>query len=400
MAQQPYSNATFDDYRWLVDATAGRLLTDLAESPDDSLRQAVRLRKDWSASRVHLLLQQVELRRRAKAKFPDADRMYFTPVGLEQATDGWIAAYKAGRFRDRGNPVYDLCCGIGGDLAALARGGPAIGADRDPIAALLAKTNSPSAIGVVVGDVSDLSCSSGAWHIDPDRRPSGRRTTRVVCYEPAPTVIDRLIGANDTGAIKLAPAAELPDHWRHNAEQEWISRAGECRQLVAWFGRLATRPGGRRATVIAGDGAPSQIRTVAGDGHVAPPAATDFGRYLVEPDAAVLAAGLVGVLADEHGLAAIAPGAAYLTGERAVFDPALACFEINEVLAFDIKRIKALLRERSVGRLEIKKRGVDVDPEELRSRLRVPGDAAATLFLTRRGRAITALLTNRLVGAV
>jgi SAM-dependent methyltransferase len=342
----------------------------------------------------------VALRRRAKAKFPEADRMYFTPVGLEQATDGWIAAYKASRFRDCGDLVYDLCCGIGGDLAALARRGPAIGADRDPVAALLAKTNSPSAAGVVVSDVADLFCSSGVWHIDPDRRPGGRRTTQVACYEPGPTVIERLLEANDTGAIKLAPAAELPDQWLRDAEQEWISRGGECRQLVAWFGRLATRPGGRRATVIVGEGEPPQTRTLVGDEHISPPVAADFRRYLVEPDAAVLAAGLVGVLADEHGLAAIAPGAVYLTCDRAVFDPAFACFEIREILAFDVKRIKALLRERDIGRLEIKKRGVDIDPETLRSRLRVPGDASATLFVTRRGRSITALLANRIPSEV
>ncbi|MGH7139964.1 MAG: hypothetical protein ACREHD_29850, partial [Pirellulales bacterium] len=104
---------SFDDYRWLVGDDAGRILAELADWTNP-LGTAGRLRKNLSATRVHLLLAQVELRRRARLKFIYAERMFFTPVGLEQATDEWIAAYKASRFLSN-EPVIDLCCGIGGD---------------------------------------------------------------------------------------------------------------------------------------------------------------------------------------------------------------------------------------------------------------------------------------------
>ncbi|HVW38016.1 MAG TPA: hypothetical protein VHB99_11950, partial [Pirellulales bacterium] len=102
-----------------------------------------------------------------------------------------------------------------------------------------------------------------------------------------------------------------------------------------------------------------------------------------------------GVLAEERELGAIAPGSVYLTGDRLVSDLALAWFEITELLPFDIKRLKALVRERRIGRLEIKKRGVPHDPEIVRRQLRVPGDNAATLFITRLGDAVVAILSSR-----
>ncbi|HET6880328.1 MAG TPA: hypothetical protein VFI31_09245 [Pirellulales bacterium] len=383
-----------DDYRWLVGEGAGRLLAELAAAPHDALAAARTLRKNLSATRVHLLLEQVELRQRARAKFASADRMFFTPVALEQASDEWVAAHKARRFVSQ-EPVLDLCCGVGGDLIALGRRGRTIGVELNRATALLATANAPESAAVVVGNAAEVAVHT-AWHIDPDRRATGRRATRTELYEPGPEVLDHLLQSNPAGSLKLAPAAVLPDRWVSDAELEWISRAGECRQLVAWFGRLAVNVGGRCATVLIGNEHPPTFRTLVGDPNVAPAIASNFGRYLAEPDAAVLAAGLVGVLAREHALAALAPGAVYLTGDRAAPDAALAWFEIDEAVPFDVKRLRSLLRERGIGRLEIKKRGVDIDPERLRRELCVPGDEHATLFLARRGRSVTALLARRL----
>ena len=57
-----------------------------------------RLRKDLSLQRAHLVVEQIELRRRAREKFSLAEKMYLTRKGLEQATDERLAAYKASRF--------------------------------------------------------------------------------------------------------------------------------------------------------------------------------------------------------------------------------------------------------------------------------------------------------------
>lgn len=212
-------------------------------------------------------------------------------------------------------------------------------------------------------------------------------------YNPGLPTVERLLAACRVAAIKLAPAAEPPAHWQTKAELEWVSQGGECRQLVAWFGPLARSPGRGRATVVTGQGEP---RSLLGDRRAPLPVADRLGRYLAEPDAAVLAAGLTGALAAEHDLAAIAPGAVYLTGDRFDRDAALDWFEISVVAPFDVKRFKALLRERCIGRLEVKKRGVSLDPALIRRQLRVPGDNHATLLLARMGDAVMGVLAQRI----
>ncbi len=167
----------------------------------------------------------------------------------------------------------------------------------------------------------------------------------------------------------------------------------ECRQLVAWFGELAMEPGRRRATVL-GDGA-APPRSILGVAELPPPDIRRIGRYLFEPDAAVLAADLGPTLAAEHRLEGISAGIAYWTGDAPVTDPALACFEVLDVLPFRVKPLAAMLRTRNVGQLEIKKRGVAVDPSDLRPQLRLQGEQAATLLLTPIGKRVTAVLARR-----
>src|SRR5690606_30040323 len=108
-------------------------------------------------------------------------------LGLEQATDEVVAQYKAQRF-SAGEPIADLCCGVGGDLVALAQRGPVAGVDANPAVALLAEANCralahASSVRVLADraetcDLPDIA----AWHIDPDRRATGRRTTHVAAY--------------------------------------------------------------------------------------------------------------------------------------------------------------------------------------------------------------------------
>ena len=56
------------------------------------------------------------------------------------------------------------------------------------------------------------------------------------------------------------------------------------------------------------------------------------------------------------------------------------------------KALRAALRRHDAGAVEILVRGLDVDPNALRRRLRLRGSASVTVVLTRIGRAPTALL--------
>ncbi len=123
-----------------------------------------------------------------------------------------------------------------------------------------------------------------------------------------------------------------------------------------------------------------------------------MGAWLVEPDGAVVRAGLVtavaalvgGRLLDEHiaYVTTDVPPPTEPTTPSASVDWHRArtlgrVYAVVEELPYQEKRLKAALRERDVGRLTIKKRGVQVVPEELRRRLALRGDTEATLVLTR-----------------
>ncbi|MCE9548227.1 MAG: class I SAM-dependent methyltransferase [Planctomycetia bacterium] len=386
------SAADLDDYRWLVSPAAAEYLAEMSAQALPLHRAVETLRRRLTPARAHLVLEQVELRQRARKKFAAAERMFFTPRGLEQSTDQWVAAYKALRFDtlDQGavRSVADLCCGIGGDLIALGRGGRrAIGVDLDPIAATLAHANL-DACGVSgelqIADVTALDIRQfAAWHIDPDRRPQGRRTSHVEVGQPsAEALTDLLDRSGELGrvAMKLAPGADVPDDWTARAEREWISRDRHCRQQVAWFGPLANRSGERRATALTADG--TVFGSICGQPDVPLAIASQIARYVLEPNPAVLAAHLTGELARLGQLEAVGRDTEYLTADAPHESPLVTCFEVLEVLPLDLRQVRAALKQRRVGTLEVKKRGVDLEPAKVLRRLRPVGEESATLLLT------------------
>ncbi len=120
-------------------------------------------------------------------------------------------------------------------------------------------------------------------------------------------------------------------------------------------------------------------------------------RFLFEPDAAILAAHLGGALARENGFSAVSAGIAYLTGPQAAESPFFSCFEVDCVLPLDLRKIDDALGERKIGQLEIKKRGVEHNPEAVRRKLHLAGDESATLFLTKLGSKHAAILAHRIL---
>lgn len=349
--------------------------------PAHELAVATRLRRDHPPELVSAALGQARLRQRAVAKFgaDDAHRMYFTADGVEQATRATVAEYRARRIAALGvGRLADLCCGIGGDALALARAGVSVLAvDRSPLTCAVLRAN-VAALGlgerveVRRAEVSEVALDGfDAVFIDPARRGGRGRIFDPEAYSPPLSWALDAAGRLPHAALKIAPGVPheaLPDA----AEAEWISDGGDVKEAVLWFGGAP----GRRATLLPGG------HSLRGAG-LPDPEPGPVGRYLHEPDGAVIRAHLVAEVAREVGGRLIDPTIAYLTADELHRTPFARSYEITDVMPFHLKRLKALLRERGVGVLTVKKRGSAVEPEEFRRRMKLSGPHSATVFLTR-----------------
>ena len=366
----------------------------------DSVRQVAALRKaGHPPALVAAVLTQSRLRAKAAAKFgPFADRLLYTQAGLEQATRLKVAALHAGRFRDAGvRKVADLGCGIGADALALAAlEVPVVGVERDEVTAAIATYNLgdfPHA-EVVLDDAERFPLDGvDAVYLDPARRTAGTadttRLTRAGDYSPSVDFAFALAERLPTG-VKLGPGfdrAAIPA----GAEAQWVSVDGQLVEMGLWFGAVA-RPGIRRSALVL-NGAGAFELTAPADSSDAE--VREIGDYVYEPDGAIIRARLIGDLADRLGTGMLSRDIAYLTGDELVETPFAAAFRVRERLPAGESALKKALRERRIGTLEIKKRGIDVDPAALRTRLSLKGPESATLILTRVDGAHEALLVDR-----
>ena len=333
-------------------------------------------------------LTQARLRRRARPRLGSpAARMLLTADGLEQASRWSVATHRATRIAARlGSQatVADLCCGIGGDLLALAAAGLDVtGVDSDPTAVAVAGANLQalalaSRARVVEGDVTAVDRTAyTACVLDPARRGPRGRSLDPDRWSPPWVFAEQVL--RGTACVKAAPGlahARLPV----GTEAEWVSDGGDLVEVAVWSGALAAGASGgpvaRRATLL-----PSGITLTdrddpgAGTGPVA--------RWLLEPDPAVLRAGLVTGVAAREGGHLLDERIAYIAVDLRPDTSFGRAFEVLDVLPYDLTRLRAYLRERGVGVLTVKKRGVGVEPEQLRRQMRLSGSEAATVIVTR-----------------
>jgi SAM-dependent methyltransferase len=337
-------------------------------------------------------LTQVELRRRGAVKFgPAADRMFFTRAGLEQATRAVVADRRAARLAAAGvKTLADLGCGLGSDALAAARAGISVYAvEADPSTAALAAANAAEAgladlITVECADATTVDVAGfDAVFADPARRRAGRgRVFDPRSYSPPWDFVAGLADRVPRTVLKLAPGIDhalLPP----GAEGEWVSVGGDLVEAAFWCGPLASVP--RRAVLL------PKGAELTGSGMVAGPVGPT-GAFLYDPDPAVVRSHLVAEFAAAIGGRLADPEIAYVYTDEPVETPYGRRLTVTDVLPFSLKRLRALLRERGIGRLEIRKRGSALEPEQLRRDLKLAGPAGASLVLTRVAGAPTAIL--------
>lgn len=366
-------------------------------------------------------LTQAELRTKAVSKFGALSReMLFTQAGLEQASRLRVAELHAARFTHAGcGSVSDLGSGLGAESLAFLRAGMQVHAvEIDPLTATFARHNlavqstaldtsalarsaAPAAAAaefdVQLGDATTLALphTDGVF-LDPARRSAGHRDTKRLAspsdYSPTLEFAFEAARGARAGGVKLGPGLDrslIPE----DAEAQWVSVDGSLVEMSLWFGEAA-RPKVRRvATVMQSQDGSLHELTAMADTEDVP--VRELGEYLIEPDGAIIRARLIGLLASRLDAGMIHEHIAYLTAEQHVATPFGQVFRVLEELPSREKDLRRALQSRGIGRLEIKKRGVDVDPAALRTRLRLKGEGSATLILSRTASRHIALLAER-----
>jgi len=350
-------------------------------TPRTMLALGSRLRTKYPADLVAAALTQHELRLAARDKFSRAMQMFFTRDGLEQASAEVVARHRAARYATAvtgSGPVADLCCGIGGDLIALAAGHPVRAVDRDPVHLKMALANAAAygVAGHVQAEQRDVRqarlAGVGAVFIDPARRSGGRRL-RPGAAEPPLGWCLRLAAQIPRLGIKTAPGLPrdaVPPGW----ELEFIAVGRDLREAVAWspgLARSATRatvlPGGHTLVPQPGPRVP-----------VRPP-----GDFLLDPSPAVTRAGLVAELARTVGGWQLDPQIAFLGTASAVRTPFARTLQVIDSAPWQQRQLPARLRQLDIGAVDIRRRGLAGDVDQLRRQLKLSGRRRATLVMTR-----------------
>jgi hypothetical protein len=368
-----------DDVAYLTsDEGSAALAVVEALALTDRVVEIARLRRQFG-DRTPVLVETVLLRRRADTKLaelPGARNWLFTDEALQQASAAPVALHRSKRLS--GKVVHDVTCSVGTELAAL-RGSAAglVGSDIDPVRLAMARHNLGDAANLCRADALYPVTRDAVVVADPARRSGGRRRFSPRDYQPA---LDDLITAyrGRDLVVKCAPGIDFDAMTQlgFDGEIEVTSYRGSVREACLWSSGLVESGVRRRANILdrgeqVTDADPDECEV------------RDAGRWLVDPDGAVVRAGLVRHFAARHGLWQLDPNIAYLSGDQ--LPAGVRGFEVLDRLAFDERRLRQALAALDCGALEILIRGIDVDPDALRRRLTLRGSRSLTAVITRIG---------------
>ncbi|MCH2210378.1 MAG: methyltransferase domain-containing protein [Fuerstiella sp.] len=367
--------ATLQQLRELPD-----LLTAIAQSTGSELAVQHKLRRHYCPELVRAAFMLHEARIRARGVLHDAEHLWLTAAGVQQCTHPAVATHKAERF-PRNVSVLDLCCGIGSDAAALARRASVTVVDNDETMLQRCRWNldiwNCSAQPSILDDAQNISLSGRLIHADPDRRVGRvRPVKRLEQYCPD---LDWMQAATKTaagGAIKISSAGNFMQKFP-DCEIELVSLHGECREATVWFGELAPAEQFRATVLPSGN-------TIAGDPlGVTADFAVYPGRYLFDPDPAVVRAGLVDAVCEQLNLQRLDAGEEYLTSDECPDSSFVTEFEVIAVLPNSLKRLRHYFRSKPASRYEIKCRHLSITADAVAKQLPTGGTEPQVVFFLR-----------------
>ncbi len=379
---------TIDDVAFLASPAGRDAVAEAAGLVGGDRLRAVSVLRARCGDRAAPVLETALLQARVHGRVPDG--WLLTADAAEQATAAPVAAHRARRLA--GRDVHDVTCSVGAELDALRHTARRVlGSDLDPVRLAMAAVNVPG-VPLVRADALAPVTRDAVLLADPARRSAtGRRLWRPADFVPS---LDALVeacqrgGHADTGRHKSPPLARDlvvstapgldPALVPWAAEVEIVSLDGRVREAALWSAGLATAR--RRATVLSARGDREYQVTDADDDGCD---VRTVGGWIIDPDGAVVRAGLVRQYAARHGLGQLDAHLAYLTGDAP--PPGIRAFRVLDEGRYTEKALRTTLRARGVGRVEILVRGLDVDPNALRPRLKLAGPEEVTVVLARVG---------------
>lgn len=348
-------------------------------SEQNILKIITRLRRDFNMEQASALLSMAKLRQKAITKFgDDASKMFFTDAALQQASDPLIRNYRT--QTSEGLSVLDVCCGIGADSFAFAAKGAIVnGIDIDPLRIGIADYNA-AVLGLeaqfeVADAITYMPPNCDIIFFDPARRnETGKRIFDVEAYIPPLSLVENW--QTEQIMVKLAPGVDLMQLESYGGLVEFISVAGDLKEAVL---HLGTNERGLKATLLVNGAVYHWQR----DGDEPDVLLAEPQGYLFEPDASILRANLVKDIVYHFSGWMLDETIAYFCIDKKVTSPWLRMWRIQDWMPFNLKKLRAYLRERGIGKLTVKKRGSAIEPETLIKQLKLKGKEPATLVLTR-----------------
>lgn len=360
--------------------------------------------KETYGDNARALVEVALARRSAAAKFSAAraEQWIMDSDSVQQATPQVVAESRAAHLLSLGvRDVVDVTCSVGTELAALAAAAagsgqavPAapsgqvgvgagfqriIGGDLDPQRVRMARHNVPD-VPTIVMDALRPALSTSVLApgtvvlADPARRTSSGRVTKL--SDLRPRLEDLAAVYSEQGidtAIKCAPGI---DYTEFDGQVDVVSVEGNVKEACLYTPGLSQC--GRRAVML---GVASGQQEIIDDHMPEQDKVAEVGKYIVDPDGAVVRAGLVRHYAAKHGLWQLDERIAYLTGPAV--PPGRRGFEVLEQVPF--KHVRKALVARGIGAVEILVRGVDINPDEVRKKWKLKGSEEASVVVTRIG---------------
>lgn len=380
---------TQETAEFLIGADGAALLAEAAQLSGDLTRKTLALRaRGHSPERVSGAIQILDGRERAARRgFPDAECLFVTPDALAQATSPALARFHAELLAPF-ETVADPACGLGFDALAIADAGASVLAvERDPARVVFARANAEARdvadrVTFLCGDAEDADFSNcRALFFDPARRSdAGRFSSHAERYEPPLSLLERF----PVFVAKLSPALDDEILGELGETTLFLSENRECKEACVLSGIDAFPASG--ALLL-----PERVFVPSGD---EPPLAYPTGKYLLDPDPALIRAGALAGACETLDAALLSPDDAYLTSDTRPRDARLArAYEIVEEQVYRPKALGQWLRARGVGRLVVKKRRFPKEPDVVCRELGLKGGGdELTLALVSEGKHHRAIL--------